>query len=136
MAVCGKCCSLCHQCSRKMSRTIKHCLFTSPLLPPPPCLTTSLFSVCSFSLSSMTFLYPVPSHFIRDLHPPVIFPFLMAFSVFSFPLIINLTYKLAHSIAILFLSLLSHHSIVILFPFPTASFLEECYNVGDSKFYS
>lgn len=120
--MCGKCCSLCHPRPGKMSGTIKCCLFTSPLLPPPPFLTTSLFSVCSFSLSSMTFLYSIPSHFIRDLNPAVIFLFLMAFPIFSFPLIINLTYKLAHSIAILFLSLLSHHSIAILFPFPYSQF--------------
>lgn len=55
--------------------------FTSP--PVTSFFNCLIISPCSFFLSSMTFLYPVPSYFIRYLNPPVIFPFLMAFLFLS-----------------------------------------------------
>ena len=95
----------------------------SLVTPSPALFSTSVFSGCSFTFLSITFLFiPIlPISLGKSVHQSPSRWTLVLFSVISSPLIIILTYILLIWFYVL-LFLLSHHRIVLVFPFACSLF--------------
>lgn len=95
----------------------------SLVTPSPAFFPMSIFSGCSFTFLSITFLFILilPISLGKSVHQSTSHWTLLLFLVISFPLIIMLTYILLIWFYVL-LFLLSHHRIVLVFPFPCSLF--------------
>lgn len=110
----------------KMSGTFECCLLTSPLPGHPlPCLFShvNIFWVLIHLLIHYLpfFILILPISLRKSVQQSTSRCTLLLFLVISFPLIIMLTYILLMSFYVL-LFLLSHHRIVLVFPFPCSLF--------------